>query len=197
VAIPINFNGYSNVYMCTSDRGCGVVNAAISPPDDQFLAGVSVSGDGGYWVSYLTYDPQYGIRSTNPRLMTQAIYFAPGANAIGATTKMGINPNAWIHQGAARCTGNWIYCLAAGDFNTVASNPFALATTPYVDQSSHQTDLFQSFVHDPQVQANVPNFIPNFIPFPVGTDLRPLAVLFPANDPASNGVPPGLRIGAH
>ena len=198
VVIPINFAynnvAYANVYMCTSDRGCGVVNAFA---DDQFLAGVSVSGDGGYWVSYLTYDPNYGIRSTNPRLMTQTIYFAPGANAIGATTNTGINPSTWIPQAGYRCKGNFFECYAAGDFNTVASNPFALATTPYVAQSSHQTDLFQSFVQDPQVQANVPNFIPNFIPFPVGTDLRRFALPFLANDPASNGVPPGLRIGAH
>ena len=53
------------------------------------------------------------------------------------------------------------------------------------------------FTRDPQVQANVPNFKPNFIPFPVGTDLRAFALPFPAKDPASNGVPPSLRIGAH
>jgi len=126
VAIPINYNGWNNVYMCTSDRGCGVVNAAA---DDQFLAGVSVSGDGGYWVSYLTYDPSYGIRGAHPKLITQAIYFAPGSAAIGATTNTGIDPTAWVQQAAKRCTGDFAVCYAAGDFDTVASNPFALATT--------------------------------------------------------------------
>jgi hypothetical protein len=128
-------------------------------------------------------------------LITQAIYYAPGANGIGATTNTGIDPTSWIHLNPSQPRCPTISCYAAGDFNTVASNPFALSTTPYVAQSSHQTDLFQVFVQDPQVQANVHNFIPNFISFPVGTDLRPFAGLFPVGDPATTGVLPGLRIG--
>jgi len=185
MAIQINFGGFNNVYICTSDRGCGVVNGAA---DDQFLASVSVSGDAGYWISYLTYST---LNTRQLPLITQAIYFPAGAGAIGATTNTGIDPTSWIFR-TDRCSGG---CYAAGDYNTVASNPYASATTPFVTRTSRQSDLFQSFVQDPQAQANVPNFKPNFIPFPKGADLHVNAVPFPLGEPAATGLAPEKKIG--
>ncbi len=185
MAIQINFSQYNNVYMCTSDRGCGVVNGAA---DDQFLAGVSVSADGGYWISYLTYST---LNTRQLPLITQAIYFPAGAGAIGATTSTGIDPTSWFFR-PDRCLSS---CYAAGDFNTVASNPYAAATTPFIKASSHQSDLFQIFTQDPQTQPNAQNFKPNFIPFPKGADLRGHAVPFPPGEPAAIGLAPEKKIG--
>lgn len=183
VAFQINNGGYNNVYICTSDRGCGIVNPEA---DDQFLVGNSVSGDRGYWIGYLTYST---LVSRGLPLITQAIYFPPGLPAIGATTNLGIDPTSWLLLPApSRCS---TACYGAGDFNTVASNPFANATTPFVEQTARQNDLFQSFVQDPPT-SNVSNFIPKFEAYPVGSDLTSLGQAVPAQSVA---LPPDLTKG--
>jgi hypothetical protein len=186
VAFQINNAGFNNVEICTSNRGCGIVNPYGT---DEFLAGTSVSGDGGYWVSYYAY-------SSAPRtlpLITQAIYFPPGKAGIGATTNTGIDPTSWFLTGAsrARCPNN--PCYAAGDFQTVASNPYAGASTPFVKQSSHINDLFQSFVQDPQGPATDQTFVPNTIWVPLGSDVSYLGA---GSGPEQPGLAPILTIGA-
>ena len=174
VGFQRNIGGWNNMDICTSDRGCGTVNAAS---DDQFLAGVSASAD-GYWVSCHTYCK--AITRSLP-LMTQALYFKTGASGIGATTNMGcsaqncIDPTSWALSGTAgvlptsRCLTS--QCYALGDFDTPSSNQFAASHTPYLVRSSRLNDLFQAFVQDPSGTANVPNFVPNFIYHPIGSDL--------------------------
>ena len=174
VGFQRNIGGWNNMDICTSDRGCGTVNAAS---DDQFLAGVSASAD-GYWVSYHTY---YTPITRSLPLMTQALYFKTGASGIGATTNMGcsaqncIDPTSWALSGTAgvlptsRCRTS--QCYALGDFDTPSSNQFAASHTPYLVRSSRLNDLFQAFVQDPSGTANVPNFVPNFIYHPIGSDL--------------------------
>lgn len=186
VAVQINNGGFNNVYFCTSNRGCGIANSAA---DDQFLNGVSVSGDQGYWISYLTFST---LQTRQLPLITQALYFASGKNGVGATTNTGIQPTSWLLR-SDRCT---MPCYAAGDFNTVSSNPYASATTPFVSQDSRQTDLFQSFTEDPQAVPSVPNFVPNFVPYAMGSDLTFLGVLETSLIPTTAALPPGNTIGA-
>lgn len=91
---------------------------------------------------------------------------------------------------AARTVGPSEYlaaCFAAGDFNTPASNGSAMSHTAYVTASPNKTDLFQTFQKDPQAMANIPNFVPNFVPHPLGADLTAEGLPVP---PASQGVPP-------
>ena len=181
-AFQINNGGFNNAYMCTSNRGCGIVNSYGS---DQFLVGASVSGDSGFWVSYYTY-------SSAPRtlpLSTQAIYYAPGKAGVGATTNTGIQPTSWYYS-ANRCPGE--YCYGAGDFQTVASNPYASASTPFIKQSSDPDDLFQSFVEDPQESPGTGSFVPNTIWFPLGADVSYLGIATGSEEPA---LPPGLTRG--
>ncbi len=179
----VNNGGFNNGYVCTSDRGCGLVSAAGT---DEFLVGTSVSGDNAYWVSYYTYTSL----PRNLPLITQAIYFPHKQNPIGATTNTGIVPTSWLLT-SSRCPNE--NCYAAGDFQTVASNPFAGASTPFIKQSSHQADLFQSFTEDPGGTSNVPNFAPNFIQFPLGADLTGIGAPVPAGSDAA--LPPGETTG--
>ena len=178
-----NISGWNNVEICTSDRGCGTVNQAA---DDQFLAGVSVNSD-GYWVAYHAY-PNLNDRALP--LITQAIYFPTSGAAVGATSNTGINPTAWILDGSvgpSRCSSP---CYGGGDFNTPSQNPFAASNTTFVNASSSQTDLFNSFQEDPQATtANVPNFVPNFISHAMGEDLTQLAGPVPAGA-SSIALPP-------
>lgn len=180
VAFPINNGGYNNVYICTSNRGCGIVDAAAN---DQFLAGTSVSADQGYWIHYMAYTG--GAARTLP-LVTRAIFFPPFLAGIGATTNTGIDPTSWLIT--TRC---FSLCFAAGDYNTISSNPFAAASTPFLVRSARQNDLFQSFVQDPD-QGNVEQFVPRTIPYPIGADLTSIGLPVP---PQSVGVPPERRKG--
>jgi hypothetical protein len=116
VAFPVNISGYNNIMICTSDRGCGLANAAA---DDEFLQGTSVSGDQGYWLNYYTFSTLY---SRQIPLIMQAIYYPHGAAGIGATTTTGINPTQWVDLPTGRRC-QFYYCYAAGDFNTIAHSP--------------------------------------------------------------------------
>ncbi len=182
-AFQINNGGYNNIYLCTSDRGCGLVNAGA---DDQFLGGVSVSGDSGYWVSYYTYSTLY---TRQLPLVTQSIYFPSGQAAIGATTNTGIDPTSWQLR-YNRCSSP---CYAAGDFQTISSNPYAASHNPFIRQSARHDDLFQTFAQDPADQPNVPNFKPNFIPYPMGAALANIGAALPSK--AVEALPVYNRIG--
>lgn len=166
VVFQVNNNGYNNAYICTSNRGCGLVNAGA---DDEFVVGTSVSGDGGYWVYYYTYST---LNTRSLPLITQAIYFPPNSNPIGATTFSGIDPSfgAWIQfQAGMRCPSA---CYAAGDYNNIASNPSLVASMPVVTQdASDSPALYQQFLEDPQAPPSAAPFTPNFVPYPMGADL--------------------------
>ena len=171
VGFAVNNGGFNNIEVCSSDRGCGLVNKG---PDDQFLQGVSVAGNGQYWVSYYTYH----ATAPNPAsltlpLITQAIFFPPGGTAIGATTNNNIviDPKSWTsanNQSEARCSVQlFLNCFAAGDFQHIASNIYSAASTPFIAQTPPPSQipmLFQSFVQDPQRVPNIPNFKPNYVP---------------------------------
>jgi hypothetical protein len=181
VGFQVNNGGWNNLEICTSDRGCGLVNAAA---DDEFLAGVSASAD-GYWATYTTYST---LNNRSLPLITQAIYFPTGQGPIGATTNSNIDPTSWAVAGVPgqspppRCAST--ECYAAGDFNTPSSNPFAGSNTTFVQTSSRQNDLFQSFQEDPQGTPNVHNFKPNFVPHRSGTNLVSHALPIPAGSEA-------------
>lgn len=182
IAFQVNNGGFSNVEDCTSDRGCGMVNpcpGSMCSGTDQFLAGTGTYNDKGYWISYYTY-------TTLPRtlpLVTQAIYCPPGVACIGATTNTGIDPTNWVQlQRCPMNTGQNGACYAAGDYQGIAagrtSAPSSLpgASTPFVKQASGvETHLWQSFTQDPQAVANVPNFIPDSIWVPLGSDISSIA----------------------
>jgi hypothetical protein len=180
VGSQINNGGWNNLEICTSDRGCGLVNAGA---DDQFLAGVSVSGD-GYWATYTTYST---LGSRSLPLITQAIYFPSGQAAIGATTNANIDPTSWAVAGLPgqspppRCASQ---CYAGGDYNTPSSNPFAGSNSTFVQRSSRQDDLFQSFQQDPQGTPNVANFKPNFVSHGLGINLAARSVPVPRDSRA-------------
>ena len=188
VGFQRNIVGWNNIEICTSDRGLGTLNMVA---DDQFLAGVSVSAD-GYWVGYHTYST---VNNRSLPVITQAVYFKTGATGIGATTNPNILVTSWAIAGVpnqyptTRCISQ---CYAAGDFNTPSSNPFAASNTAYVQNSSRQDDLFQTFQQDPQGVANAPNFVPNFIPHPLGADLSAEGLPVP---PESEGVSPEITRG--
>ncbi len=173
VVFPFNNQGYNNIFMCTSDRGCGIVNSATV---DQFLGNTAVAVRNGtssseYWVSYLANNT---LGTRNIPLILQGLFFAPGANAIGATVETGIDPTTWIVRNNRCPSAPGGTCYAAGDFATMGSNPYAAATLPFVKQSQYRTDLFQSFVKDPVSVPNLEQVKPNFVRYPVGSDLRPL-----------------------
>ena len=173
VVFPVNNGGYNNAYICTSNRGCGLVNAGA---DDEFYIGTSVSGDGGYWVTY------YAYSSLNTRalpLVTQSIYFPANQNPIGATTYSGISPSgSWI-QGPAgyRCPAA---CYVLGDYNNISSTPSASASMPVITISSlFDPAIWQQFIADPQGTPSAISFVPNFIPYSLGADLRSISLPLP------------------
>jgi hypothetical protein len=183
VAFPVNNAGYNNIFICTSDRGCGLANAAA---DDEFLQGTSASGDQGYWLNYYTFSTLYNRQLP---LVMQAIYYPHGAPGIGATTTTGIDPRQWVDLPAGRrCL---VYCYAAGDFNTIAHAPGGVALTPFESQTAFgQVALFQNFLKDPQAPPTPIAFVPNFIPYPVGADLRGLGKPLP---PGTEALPVSPR----
>jgi hypothetical protein len=177
VAFPVNRNGFNNVIMCTSNRACFYANGAA---DDQFLAGTSVSGDGGYWVSWYTYST---LNTRSVPLYRQTILFPASAAAVGVTTQYNINPTYWIPDTPTSSRCGQVTCFEAGDWVEIGSNPFAAASSPFVRQDTGFpfTDLAQDFITDPP--APIPgNFVPNVIPVPVGADISTEAA--PVAEPA-------------
>lgn len=204
VAIPINVYGYNNIYICTSDRGCGIVN---QQPDDQFLGAPAVmseaSGGTGYWVSYLTYSTLY---TRNLPVIVQSIYFPPGLPAIGATIYNNVDAKSWWQKCPNAVCGADA-CFIMGDYSGIAAkqtfdqaNPFPSSSTPFFTKipaaptPTPGTVFYQTFAKDPPQQPNVPNFRPNFIPYPIGSDLRSLG--YPLT-PDTRMIPPirkGVRL---
>jgi hypothetical protein len=158
-----------------------LANAAA---DDEFLAGTSVSGDRAPWVAYLAWST---LITRQLPIISQAIYFPVGQPAVGATTKGDIDPTGWTTT-QQRCPDT-PGCSAAGDFATIASNPFAAVSTPFLTRTTKPNDLFQIFVVDAKA-SNVPNFKPNFVRFPVGANITSLGR--PRSAP-SRGFDPGKR----
>ena len=188
-AFQVNNSGFNNVVICTSTFGCAFVN--LTAEDDEFLAGVSVSTDNAYWVSLTAYSSNDGMRQLP--LISQAFYLPPPSGEIGARVNSDIDPATWNVSGpgggfvGGRCT---VTCLAAGDFASIASNPYAGASVPFLDGSASPNQMRQMFVVDPQSQSNVPNFRPNFVPIANGADISYMGAPVP---PACYGMNPALR----
>lgn len=181
IAFPVSYGKppYNNIYICTPDRGCGVNPAS----EDQFYGGASVSGDSGYWLSFYTYTaPQ-----TLP-LTTVAWYYAPGKGGIFATTNNNINPTSWAN--VPKCMGSPPSCYAVGDFQSIASNSSAGASTPFIQQTSGgNDDVYNSFPYDPQAPPGAQTPVANTIWFPLGSDVTQLAG--PTDPDRSQAYPPG------
>jgi hypothetical protein len=181
VVFQIDNGGFNNAYICTSSRGCGLVNAAA---DDEFLVGTSVSGDGGYWVNYYAYS---SLNNRQLPLITQAVYFPSGQGPIGRTIDSGIDPSDW-QPTAGACPST---CYSAGDFNNIASNTSLVASTPDVSEDVFGDPvLYQNFLQDPQAPATPGTFTPNFIPYPMGADLLPIGRPLPLNAQGEQVLPP-------
>jgi hypothetical protein len=187
-----DYYGFSELIVCTSDRGCGWVNAVDSQTNpyanDQFLAGISVSSDGGYWIFYYTFQ----LPRTLPNLITQAIYIAPGANPIGATVNDYVLSSQWT-SGQKSCVSGITTCYEAGDFQQIASIGQLTASTPWIHKLNpndglNGNDLIQNFISDPAASTTLKSFTPNFIPIKAGTNL--IAVSRPV-PPQCFGLPPG------
>ncbi len=105
---------------------------------------------------------------------------------MGATTAQNINRLSWTHT-QPRCS---VTCYEAGDFATVASSPYASATTPFIStgDSGRPNDLFQLFVEDPQVTPNLATFTPNYVPIAASADVTALAAPVPSG---ATGPPSG------
>ncbi len=160
-SITFGATKYNNVEICTSDRGCGMPDQVAN---DQFLTGTSVSGDSGYWLAYLTY---HTPRQLN--LDLRAVYFPPGQSGVYGIPYTGINPLKWRELNDARCG---VPCYSAGDYAGIASNPYAGASTPFVQEWSATNILLNTFLQDPPVSPNIPNFKGNFVAITVGSDTR-------------------------
>jgi len=166
-AFQVNYQGYNNVAVCASNRGCGSVNQG---PNDQFLMGASISGDMGTWVSYFTYNNP-ADRSPASSINTHAFYYPPVGNPAAAVTASGIPATSWWPGTANRCAQN-VYCYVQGDYVSIASNSFAGASTPFITSGGSFNAFRQLFLVDPPGDPIAGNFKPNFVPFPAGADLR-------------------------
>jgi hypothetical protein len=153
--------------------------------DDEFLAGTSVSGDSGYWVSYLAYS---SLDTRELPLISQSLYFPPGQPPIYVNYP-GIYTTGWTSS-SGRCP-NAPGCLGAGDFATIASNPYAGASTPFVMRSvSNPNVLFQNFLQDPPAPPNFKDSRPNVVPIAFGADITALGKPVPLE---AWGLNPALR----
>ena len=184
VAFQANNAGWNNVILCTSDRGCAFVNYAH---DDEFLAGTSVSGDSGYWVSYLAYST---LETRQLPLISQTLYFPPGQSAIYVNYYW-VDPTGWTTSQSLRCPGVSPPCRGSGDFATIASNPYAGASTPFVTRSANNPNvLFQNFLQDPPAPPNFKDSPPNVVPIPYGANISSLGTPVP---PEAWGFDPARR----
>jgi len=146
----VNNYGNANVYMCTSDRGCGLVNPS---PYDQFLASTAISDDGTYWVNYHTFTTS-GVpaNSTPPsNVFAQIIAYPPGQSGVGDTVIQGTAPATWAPV-LGRCAGS---CYAGGDYAKMApSHDSRASAMPYLRQEyAKNNDLFSLFLRNPTGSA--------------------------------------------
>jgi len=171
VAFSMSVDSKNYIYIHTSSRGGGIAHR--SGPD-QFLPAVSVSGDGGYWLSYWTFQNESPVF---PLVKRHVLYFPLGEVGIGAEPKLNVNPSKWVRVGTGLlgCLSP-VGCFEAGDYHTMASNPFAGSLMPYVDNGlPGPTSLGQQFLQDPPAPLQPAHFKPVFFPIDSGTDLKALA----------------------
>jgi hypothetical protein len=157
VVAPTAYGTKTNATIWTSDRGSGPVN---QQPYDEFLSTGTVSSDGSYWVSYLTFTLCYDASSggdgskSASNVYSQTIHFPPGGYT-GATTSSGIAPVRWRNTGtpnssAVRCgsLGVPVPCYAAGDYAIMAADG-NIMSAPLIQQSPFQrNDLHTIFLQD-------------------------------------------------
>jgi hypothetical protein len=159
---------------------------ANNPPGAELgirFAGLAPGLVGVYQLNFKVYEPyDYGLTCSvvGPNL-TFEVYSVTGPTPTDRATV--------CVQTTLPATGNAITGSSAG--------VPAESRIPKVLRDAFGPEPTRNLTQDPQTQADVPSFNPNFIPFPVGTDLRPYAVPYAVSDPASSGVPPSQRIGAH
>jgi hypothetical protein len=174
VAFPVNNGGYNNIYLCTSDRGCGFVNATNN---DQFLAGTAIGAHPGtaqadYWCSYLTFHSS-GTRSLP--LAVQSAYLPAGGAAVVSTTSSNVDPSAWLVRGD-RCIDN---CYTAGDFAGIAASLSSIVSAPFVQRDAVKNNLFQAFFQMPSSTAYF-SANPSLGTYAVGASLQSLGLTLPA-----------------
>lgn len=110
-------------------------------------------------------------------LIKQSIFFPyTSGDGVGATVDSNIDPSYWaLYQQFCDGTEN---CFHAGNFATIASNPYAGVTTPYTKQvpdinppspDASFNHMQQIFSVDPQGTPIANNFKPNTIWFLPGT----------------------------
>jgi hypothetical protein len=155
--------GYSNTYICTNFRGCGFVNQG---PADEFLAATHIASDNSVWVSYKTF-------ASGTTLRQDAFYFPTSGPTSGAIVYPSITPASWYPAPASlsRCGST---CYTEGDYTHITSNPFAAASLQFISSSPLTNFLYQNFVQDPPGTGNIPQLVPNFVPFPLGADVKGL-----------------------
>lgn len=177
VVFPANYNGYSNTYICTNFRGCGFVNQGNG---DEFLAATHIASDNSIWVSYKTF-------ANSTTLRQDAFYFPQGGATSGATVYDPINPASWYPapSSASRCSST---CWIEGDYTHITSNPYAAASLQFISTSPLTNYLYQNFVQDPPGTGNVPQLTPNFVPFPLGSDIKGLSRPVPEKQTSSQSV---------
>ena len=160
---------YNNIVMCTSLFGgaCYVINSA---QDDEFLASTDVSGDGGVWVSYVTYST---LQTRQLPLITQSIYRPPSGSTLGLTTYADLNPTYWqFDYPNDRCT---VSCFDGGDYWRMAANPYTGASAPFLLQQTSPLDaVWQVFLEDPPSPLVPGSFTPTVLEVPFGSDLSSL-----------------------
>jgi hypothetical protein len=143
VVVPINNGGRNNAYICTSDRGCGLVNQA---PYHQFMASTTIGSDGSYWVTYLSYTPSVQHPASNA--FSQVVRFPPQGFGVGATTTQGSAPASWAPH-PFRCAGGSSY--VAGDYAKIAPGFDNLTVVaPLFQQAPFKNnELFSLFLSNP------------------------------------------------
>ena len=185
VVFPANYMGFSNTYLCTNFRGCGFVNQGAA---DEFLAATNIASDDSIWVSYKTF-------ANGTTLRQDAFYFPAGGPTSDAIVHSAIDPASWYPapSSLSRCLGA---CYIEGDYTHISSNPYAAASLQFVSTSPPTNYLYQNFVQDPPGIGNIPQFVPKFVPFPLGFNVTGLSRPIPQNrrSPPSIALAQSLRL---
>ncbi|MEZ5354547.1 MAG: hypothetical protein R2762_18095 [Bryobacteraceae bacterium] len=175
---------YNNLNFCTSNRGCAVID---QKQKHQLLGTTSITTDAnsGYWYSYLEL-----VDSSAPfPVVEQRIAFFPAGSDGIAGTMASTMPAYWLTR-TGRCKNSQnqeVLCFAAGDYARGASNPALWLSGPFVrdaNGSNRRNAINQTFVIDPPDDTPVEVFLPNVVPYPLGSVLR------------APGSPPPLTRGA-
>ncbi|MCC6394728.1 MAG: hypothetical protein IT167_29305 [Bryobacterales bacterium] len=138
--------GRTNIWTCNSDRGCGFVNPY---PYDQFMETTTLTNDGSFWVSYVSFTP--GVTNAPSNVFRQVIRFPPGSIGVGMTTSQGTATATWTPQ--IRC--NFTSCLGEGDYaRMVPGFDASTVVAPLSYQAGLKNDeLFTFFLTNPAQSA--------------------------------------------